>query len=67
MKFNYDLKLPKWLNEKNVTVLSLIVDLILVIAVAMEIYDNSSNMFLMLILSFYLIDDVIDKYYKIKQ
>lgn len=67
MKFDYDLKMPKWLNEKNAIIISMVIDLMLIFAVCVEIYHGSSNLFLMMILNFYLIDDLIDKYSAIKK
>ena len=66
MKFDYNLKMPKWLNEKNTTIISMVVDLILIFAAFVEVYYNSSNLLLMMMLNFYLTNDIIDKYFSLK-
>ncbi len=67
MKFDYSTKLPKWLNEKTVTILSICIDFMIMACIGFEVYDESSDLFLMMILCFYVIDDFTDNYNKLKE
>ena len=63
MKFN--ITMGEWFASKTGLVVSIVMNVAILIFIALEIYDGSSNLVLMLLLAVFLINDSMDDYIKI--
>jgi len=63
MKFDFNVN--EWFASKSGLVTSIVMNVAILIFIALEIYDGSSNLVLMLLLAVFLINDSINDYIKI--
>lgn len=63
MKFDFNVN--KWFASKTGLVTSIVMNFAILIFIALEIYDGSSNLVLMLLLAVLLVNDSIGDYIKI--